>query len=826
MIRQSVDARDEDSPAEVRHKLGYVCDCCTLPGGDIPFLEAMLAVESEESSKVVMGFQGDALNQRMIDATRGFMCGLAVENPLVIVFDDLHWSDEASLNLLLNVVDLSESQPIVFICMARPDTTAASWDSIRKMKEKLNSGFHSIELAPLQVDQTETLLNNLLGINDLPKPIQDLIINKAEGNPFFVEEMIRSLIETKQIINENGRWKALSENAKISLPNTLRGVLSARVDRLAETPKHVLQNAAVIGRLFDLRILRRLCGLNGGLDPQIQYLQDVSLIEALLEEYAFRHVLIQEATYESILIKKRAELHRQIGEALEEIHANRIEEFAPLIAHHFYSAGDDRSLKYDLIAGEKSARLYANAEAATHFHRALEVAKRNGNEKGLITKLYKQLGAVLELSGRYEHALQNYDDMQTFGREIGDRSIEMNALMAKATIYAIFSRLHDPALSEQMSIQALEISREINDRVTQARLSWNLMLTYLFSKRLEQALEHGTLALSLARESGDREQLAFVLNDFSRLYICRGEFEKSLQVIREARELWRALDNQVMLADSLGSEAEAHFNSGAFDRAYRCCEEALQITKKINNLWGQSYDQMIMAFVHLETGRLGDGIRLAETSIGLADAAGLMAGNLWFRSELGWVYAYCGEFEKAHEVITQALQIAEAKQPAWKAFPQAGKIRIHLLQGDLQSAIQSAASDLFETIAIPYARYTIFEHLANVELAVSKGDYELGLKLAEDLLNEASPLTRVDIPDVLRWKGLALMGLNRYDEALRVLTEACSLANGIGANLHLWRCLASLADVYENLGNTNGAESNRNEARKIVEQIAESLRQI
>ena len=123
---------------------------------------------------------------------------------------------------------------------------------------------------------------------------------------YLQESSVRSLIETKQIVHENGHWKALSDDARISLPNTLRGVLSARIDRLAETPKHVLQNAAVIGRLFDLRILSRLTGLNGRLNPQIQYLQDVSLIEAVLEDYAFRHVLIQEATYESILIKQRA----------------------------------------------------------------------------------------------------------------------------------------------------------------------------------------------------------------------------------------------------------------------------------------------------------------------------------------------------------------------------------------------------------------------------------------------------------------------------------------------------------------------------------------
>src|SRR6185369_16255382 len=187
-------------------------------------------------------------------------------------------------------------------------------------------------------------------------------------------------------------------------------------------------------------------------------------------------------------------------------------------------------------------------------------AMRSRDDVELITKLHVQLGSVLELSGRHEQALQNYDQMQAFGRESGRRSIEMNALMAKATIYSIFTQLHDSALSEQLLIEALEISREIDDRATQARLSWNLMLTYLFSKRLDQALGHGTVALKLARESDNREQLAFVLNDLCRLYTCRGEFEKAYAAIEEARALWRELDHQVMLADSLGSEAEARFN--------------------------------------------------------------------------------------------------------------------------------------------------------------------------------------------------------------------------------------------------------------------------
>ncbi|MCI0556698.1 MAG: hypothetical protein L0287_37645, partial [Anaerolineae bacterium] len=450
--------------------------------------------------------------------------------------------------------------------------------------------------------------------------------------------------------------------------------------------------------------------------------------------------------------------------------ADRIEEFAPLLAYHFYTAQDSRSLQYDILAGEQAARLYANAEAATHFLRALDIAKQTNADAEKITRLFTQLGSVLEVSGRFEQALETYEEMQAFGRERGVHSIEMKALMAKATIYSIFSRLHNPTLSEQMLIEALEISNEIGDRETQAKLNWNLMITYLFSKRLDKSLGHGKVALALAQESKDQEQLAFVLNDFCRLHTCRGEFEKSHAFIREARELWRALDNQVMLADSLGSETEAYFNAGEYKLALECCGQALEISEKIDNLWGQSYDRMLLAFVHFEMGQLGRGIQLAEHSIQLADQAGLIASSISLRSELSWVYAYCGAFEKSLPLIEEAMRVADSKQPAWKSFPLAGKARIYLLHDDLQSAGETIGTKPLQPTTIPYARYTIFVCLANIELAAAKGQYSQALSLSNELLDEVAPLTRVDVPEVLRWKGIALMGLNRNDEALHVLT--------------------------------------------------------
>jgi class 3 adenylate cyclase/tetratricopeptide (TPR) repeat protein len=827
VIRQSIDAHEADSPAEVRHKLGYVCDCCTLPGGDMPFLEAMLAVESEESLQIVSGYQGEALVQRMVEATRGYLCGLATEAPLVIVLDDLHWADEASLNLLTSLVTLIESQPILFICLSRPDHTVSAWDTIQEIQQALTVSYYLVHLQPLQRDQTDLLLENLLGIKDLPKAVRDLIVEKADGNPFFIEEIIRSLIETHQIVRENSHWQAVSAEANLALPNTLRGVLNARIDRLPETTKHVLQNAAVVGRSFDLQVLKRLMNLNGDLVVHIQYLQEASLIEPFREEYAFRHVLLQEAAYDSILLKTRASLHKLVGETLEEFHAGRIDEFAPLLAYHFFSAQDERSLKYDVMAGEKAARLFANAEAATHFSRALRVAKRavSVNGPNQIAQLHKQLGQVLELSGRYEQALENYDEMQSFAREQGDRSLEMSALMAKATIYSIFSQLHNSALSEQMLLEALQISHELGDHATQAKLNWNLMLTYLFSKQLDKALPHGEVALALARESGDQEQLAFVLNDLCRLFTCLGEFERAHTVIRQAREIWRSIDHQVMLADSLGSETETYFNAGEYEPALECCAQALQICERINNLWGQSYNEMLMSFALFEQGKLGRGIELAGRSNQLADEAGLLASSICMRSELAWVYAYCGTLDKGLPLLDQAMQAAESKQPEWKAFPRAAKVRMHLLMDDIESAKQAMGNNMIQATSIPYARYTIFVCLANIELAAAIKDFAKTLTLADELLEETVPLTRVDIPAVLRWKGIALAGLGRLEEAHQVLTEACSRARETDSNLHLWMTLVDLAKVRMKLGDEPRAKEDLEEARTIVKRIAESLQE-
>jgi len=821
IIRQSIGADEADAPEDVRKKLSHITP------DDIPFLEAILAIESEESAKVVADFQGDKLNHKIVDATRRLFDELVTENPLVIVFDDLHWADEASLNLLLYIVDLSVSLPILFICTTRPDTTAASWNALQEMKERLGNTLYSIELTPLQVEQTHALLNNLLGINELSKPIRDMILHKGEGNPFFIEEIIRSLIETKQILREGDRWRAVGDGARSTLPNTLRGVLSARIDRLAEMPKQVLQNAAVIGRLFDLRILRQLTGLNSGLDPQIQYLQDVRMIENLLGEYAFRHVLIQEATYESILIKKRAELHCQIGEVMEELHAGRLEEFAPLLANHFYMAGDERSLKYDIIAGEKSARLYANADSVTHFKRALEVAKRTNVENEHLTSIYAQLGQAYELSGQYNSALETYKDMQSTSVERKDLSMQLESLMALATIYSTLTPVHDSELGESSLKQALVLANQLVDIPAQAKLNWNLMLNFLFSDRVTEALEYCEPTIDLARQVGDPDQLAFTLNDAGRVYQGVGAYEKAFKAFDEANELWTQQGNQVMLADNLGASAMANYFAGIYDEALSIAERAWKISKETDNYWGQSYSRVVPSYIYIDRGLPDLVVRYATECIETGEKGGLIASIVLVPVELAWLYGLYGDPDMGIEMAKRALEIAIEKMPDWKSPALAIIIRLYILAGNLDAAEKIASSErLNPLMAVIRSRYLAMIGLTKIELELARNNFQKALSRSDSLLDEISPLGWINNPEILHRKADALIGLGRLYEALQTLTEACSLAEKLDARHHLWSILASLSTVSSRLGKYKEADVYRKRAREIVEFIADRLREV
>jgi tetratricopeptide (TPR) repeat protein len=281
-----------------------------------------------------------------------------------------------------------------------------------------------------------------------------------------------------------------------------------------------------------------------------------------------------------------------------------------------------------------------------------------------------------------------------------------------------------------------------------------------------------------------------------------------------------------MFIDSLGSEAEARFNAGDYDKALECSTQALQMSEKIGNLWGQAYNRMLIGFVQVDRGEIGQAIQLCNEAILLGDQGSLLASTIGTRSDLAWIYGRYGAIGKGFTLIEEALVATEAKQPDWKDLPLAIKVRLHLLNGNVQSAEKIVGPLPLRPIPIPYSRYTILICLANAELALAQNDPVRALALVEDLLVQVAPLTRVDIPEVMCRRADILIELERLEEAHQILTEARLAAERLGSKHDLLQILSSLTRVNSKLGNQKEAEGNRGAARAIIQHVAESLHEI
>jgi class 3 adenylate cyclase/tetratricopeptide (TPR) repeat protein len=344
----------------------------------LPFLATLLSldVKGEYASRVKY-FDAQAIGRQIFRTSRRFFERLARERPLVLVFEDWHWADESSAGLLEHLLPLVETSALLICWVARPDPGTPAARILTLAGDRHADRLTAIALGPLDAAESARLVRNLLAIEESSGRLHDLVLRKAEGNPFFMEEVVRSLIGMQAVVREEatGRWRATAPPEEISLPDTIQGVIMARIDRLDEDLKQVLKLAAVVGRSFLYRVLKTIAEAEYELDRHLEGLQHVDLIRERRRipelEYMFKHALVQEATYESILAERRRQLHRSVAECVESLFADRLEEFASLLAYHYVRAEDwEKAQAYLFKAGDQAARVAADAEALAHYERA------------------------------------------------------------------------------------------------------------------------------------------------------------------------------------------------------------------------------------------------------------------------------------------------------------------------------------------------------------------------------------------------------------------------------------------------------------------------
>ncbi len=307
--------------------------------------------------------------QRVFDITFDLMKHAAKKRPISIIIEDLHWSDAVSMELVNYIGRNIKNKPFLLVLVFRP---------IKRKEEFMEKKYATlITLKELSENDSLMLVKNLLSIKNIPSAFRKLLIEKSQGNPFYIEELVKSLIEQGYVVEERGKWKFTGDIRKLQLPDSVEAVILSRIDRLDIQERDVLQVASVVGREFDEFLIR---GIYPGLKFLTKSLRNLQHLDLIKREkgkkqihYFFKHILTREVAYESLSYARRRDLHQKTGTFIEEKLKDRREEFLGLLSYHFHEGKDfDKSLLYSVEAGEKAKRVYANEEAIEFFTRAIE----------------------------------------------------------------------------------------------------------------------------------------------------------------------------------------------------------------------------------------------------------------------------------------------------------------------------------------------------------------------------------------------------------------------------------------------------------------------
>jgi len=383
-----------------------------------PFIAMLMGLKPKRQySERVKGIEGESMEKLLAKHLRDLFSKASQQKPLVLIIEDLHWVDHSTIELLESLFRCVENHQILFINVFRPLYTSTGERICQSVTDRYLQHYVEIRLDALSKPESEALINNLLdNQNRSPKLVKE-IIDRTGGNPFFIEEIIHSMIDQGFVVKDRDRFIFHENTTTLRIPQTVHEVLMARVDRLDEDTRSLLKIASVIGRYFYYTILMEVGVTIDQLDEKLKNLENIQIIGKQKRkgeiEYYFRHILLQQIVYDSILIKQRKQLHLQVGEAISRHYQKRLFDFYGSLAYHFCIGEDLNQAEYFLIkAGERSLKLSASGEALNYFQQALNLYLEKyshviDNQK--VGILEKNIGTAFHYSGQFYPAILHFN---------------------------------------------------------------------------------------------------------------------------------------------------------------------------------------------------------------------------------------------------------------------------------------------------------------------------------------------------------------------------------------------------------------------------------
>jgi class 3 adenylate cyclase/tetratricopeptide (TPR) repeat protein len=736
----------------------------------LPYLASLLGLRvRDQYSERVKYLDDEALGKQIFLASRRFFERLVGTEPVVLVFEDLQWMDEASVCLLEHLLPLVERVPLLIVGLSRPSWETPSRHLMDIIEKDHAARYTAIRLEPLSKDASALLVHNLLEVENLPVDLHAMILSKAEGNPFFLEEILRVLIDRGALQREatSGSWRVTAQIESLVIPDSVQGVILARLDRLGEGVKRVLRVASVIGRNFLYRVLRAITGDVGQLDKRLAELQTIELIQEKTRtpemEYIFKHALAQEAVYENILLERRRGLHAQIGDAIETLFVGRLEEFYGLLAYHYAKAEVwEKAQAYLLKAADQARQMAADAEALAYYRKALEAYGHVFGERWDPVEragLERKIGEALFRRGEWAQSLDFLRRALAYlghplpGSRWGVRSALLLEIAGQIG-RSLFPGLFRQKKAESADEEALLIYQTLEVVVTARDPELFLLLTL----RMLNFCEENSLPAGVARASAG---LGIVLGEF--LHLPRLAEHYLRQAVSVAEQLHRP---DALGLPYTGLMTHEGIMKGEWEPTLENGRRSAGALRKIGNLGDYSVAVFIASTIYIWKGdfarALADGQEQAHLGLDAADSQTLASG-LWVQ---GFAERCLGKLEAAIDHLRGALEIAEASGNVFlrvQAANQLGQCYLH--QAQWQTALnmlESNASFIAENNfgRAPFPNAMLRNGLAGTYLlAAEQSDPQernAWLKKAGHACRAAlkwGKLLRPGMPEALRLKG-------------------------------------------------------------------------
>ena len=673
-------------------------------GGDsaevLPYLASMISLEvPAPHSQRIQFLDAEALRRQIFLVSRRFFETCARKSPLVLVFEDLHWIDGSSASLIEHLMPLVKQLPLLIILVSRPDPDSHAAQLQHLVQRDYAEWYSELLLTPLGLKDSGRLAEELLAMQPLAGDIRESILRKAEGNPFFLEEIVRSLIDTGKVTRDprSGTWRTSDLDA-LAIPDTVQGLIMARVDRLDKDLRHILRTASVIGRSFFYQVLRSIHEADLKLDEHLASLQQFDFIREKSGqpdlEYMFKHAIAQQATYETILLKKRRELHLQVAETLEHLFADRLDEICGLLADHYSRAEVwDKAQHYLLMAGDQAGRIAADAEALTHYQQATEAyQKAFGDQWDPLERasLHRKIGEALFRRGQPAQALEYF---QGALRDLGKPLPTTIGQIRFAALRALIGQLAHRCVPWLVApVDEKPVPAHIREELSlYEAIGWidafdNYERFFLISLK----------ALNVSERAGFASGVVKGLMGLGTIADLVGFFRIAGWYHRRGHHVAEALNNPLARGLAHIGLALHHICLAEWDTALHHARRASHLCREAGDLHGLGCSLYFAAVSLAYQGNFANALSHSDEMVTLGDDGSDPQVKCWGLATRGFVLRMMDRFEEAETALTQAFEIAETIRDhvvlMWAASER-GRIHVRQNRMDLASRELELSAD-------------------------------------------------------------------------------------------------------------------------------------